>query len=69
MSSSSRNVSTEQTVPAEADRSSELLKHISRCAYMIDCHRRGIAINSQRIAAAQAELAELARLDAERSGG
>jgi len=34
-----------------------ILERMARCAYMIDCHREGIALNSQRIAALQAELA------------
>lgn len=36
-----------------------LLGRIARCAYVIDQHRRGIAINSQRIAEAQAALERL----------
>ena len=37
----------------------ELLEYIARCAYMIDQHRAGIALNSARIAAAQESLARL----------
>jgi len=33
-----------------------ILERIARCAYMIDMHREGIALNSQRMAALRAEL-------------
>jgi len=33
-----------------------ILERIGRCAYMIRAHRKGIAINSRRIAELQAEL-------------
>ena len=37
-----------------------ILERMARCAYMIDRHREGIAVNSQRIAEYRAELDRLA---------
>lgn len=36
-----------------------LLERIARCAYMLDQHRQGIALNQQRILEARAELARI----------
>ena len=36
-----------------------ILERIARCAYMVDMHREGIALNSRRIEELRAELARL----------
>ena len=36
-----------------------ILERIARCAYMVDMHREGIALNSTRIEELRAELARL----------
>lgn len=40
-------------------RTRALLTRIARCGYMIDMHRRGIALNQERIREARAELEQL----------
>ena len=49
-------------VTPESDLSPEarrILERMARCAYMIDQHRQGIALNSKRIAELRAELERL----------
>lgn len=36
-----------------------ILERISRCAYMVDMHREGIALNSRRMEELRAELARM----------
>ena len=36
-----------------------IVERIARCAYMVDMHREGIALNSRRIEELRAELARL----------
>lgn len=53
-------VEADGTVSHDLDpRVRAILERMARCAYMIDQHRQGIAINSQRIAELRAELERL----------
>lgn len=55
-------VESDGTIASDADispRARAILERITRCAYMIDQHRRGISINSQRISQLQNELEQI----------
>ena len=55
-------VERDGTVTANSALSSEaraILERMARCAYMIDRHREGIALNSWRLAELRSELAEI----------
>ena len=48
------------TVTTDLDpRARAILARMARCAYMIDRHREGIALNSRRLAELRSELEEI----------